>query len=660
MSDLAVRSCRAGLLVLAWLVAAPAEAQRIPAAAAVDTVRPAELVLLPGQTIALDLYGRRLRQARGVLVERNRTTTDDVTGRLDCRSNQLCLLQVAVKRRARAARYRLFLADADRQPLLEVPVRLLVAVPPRGEEPDRIVTLEGEPGVSVQRSCTPGPYSTDVALLEPEANGGLVVGTELVWQRAEHEMCAQQASGKQYRIGICGVPNVNCNITSAQYVILVDVGADYIGNGRVIVQSDLNEIANETGVGTGGTVYWQVRYEYTGAAPQGDWTPTRPLTFNVPDPEPEPEPDPPQCPSCPAPPVLFQPAANTALHATNRNFSWSQTAGAQSWDLCFILPPATSCAQTLRRTQASLSGLTFEDFEGLGLTDGPIEWQVRACNAQNACGGYSAPRTNFVPTAPAERVYPPHRAEASAPRTFIWREVDGADFYRLIVNHGSAPANRQVWFDGLTGTSHRLTLADFALLGSPSSGTSTWWVRPCWEPGGGIDPVCADSSFAPFETVGVSFVKFRGNPQNPGEVSFDAFIDAFRAGSCTRCHAVAAAGGGFPADHPSNEDNCTGCHQNSFLPPGTHAIPWQAAPGAMDLRNLSDAQLCARAQDRGSIASDPGDHLAGDPLILWAVDGGQLPLGNGYTEKAWPGTLAEWQQLVRDWNDNGRACEPPS
>jgi hypothetical protein len=86
MSDLAVRSCRAGLLVLAWLVAAPAEAQRIPAAAAVDTVRPAELVLLPGQTIALDLYGRRLRQARGVLVERNRTTTDDVTGRLDCRS----------------------------------------------------------------------------------------------------------------------------------------------------------------------------------------------------------------------------------------------------------------------------------------------------------------------------------------------------------------------------------------------------------------------------------------------------------------------------------------------------------------------------------------------------------------------------------------------
>ena len=64
MSELTVRSCRAGLLVLAWLVAAPAEAQRAPAAPAIDTVRPADPTLQPGQTLALDLYGSRLLQAR--------------------------------------------------------------------------------------------------------------------------------------------------------------------------------------------------------------------------------------------------------------------------------------------------------------------------------------------------------------------------------------------------------------------------------------------------------------------------------------------------------------------------------------------------------------------------------------------------------------------
>ena len=571
-------------------------------------MRPAESVLQPGQTLALDLYGSRLLQARGVLVERNRTTTDDVTGRLDCRSNQLCLLQVAVKRRARAARYRIFLTDVGRQPLLEVPVRLLVELAPRGEQPDRVVTLEGEPGVSVQRSCDGGPYSTDMALLEPEADGGLVVGTELVWQRAEHEICPG-GSNKRYVLAICNTPAGECNPSQGLYLANITIDPDYIDAGRFpVVQSDL-DLIEQRGAATGDTVYWQMRYQYDqgGTTIRGEFTPKRPLTFNVPDPEPEPEPDPPGCPTCPDPPVLFQPAANTALHATNRNFSWSQTAGAQSWDLCFILPPATSCAQTLRRTQASLSGLTFEDFEGLGLTDGPIEWQVRACNAQNACGGYSAPRTNFVPTAPAELVYPPHRAEASAPRTFIWREVEGADFYRLIVNHGSAPANRQVWFDGLTGTSHRLTLADFALLGSPSSGTSTWWVRPCWEAGGGADPVCSNSLFAPPETLGERFVKFRANPQDPGEVSFDAFIDAFRAGSCTRCHAVVNAG--FPR-RPSGRwrrpDRRRELHRlpSERLPAGGHAChPMEGrarhdGPAAVSVMRSSARARRTRARSR--------------------------------------------------------------
>ncbi len=369
MSELNVLCLRAGLLALGLLAASPAEAQRTPAAAAVDTVRPAESVLQPGQTLALDLYGRRLLQARGVLVERNRTTTDDVTGRLDCRSNQLCLLQVAVKKRARAARYRLFLTDADRQPLLEVPFRLVVEVAPRGEEPDRIVTLEGEPGVSVQRSCDGGPYSTDMALLEPEANGGLVAGTELVWQRAEHEMCPG-GSNKRYVLAICNTPAGECNpsqgVFRSMLLINITIDPDYMGNALISVpQADIDLIA-QRGAAVGDTVYWQMRYQYDqgGTTIRGALTPKRPLTFNVPDPEPEPEPDPPGCPTCPDPPVLFQPNANTALNATNRNFSWSQTAGAQSWDLCFILPPATSCAQTLRRTQASLSGLTIRGLRG--------------------------------------------------------------------------------------------------------------------------------------------------------------------------------------------------------------------------------------------------------------------------------------------------------
>jgi hypothetical protein len=662
MSQLTRRLVVTGVLALGLVAqAAPAVAQRTPIGPEINDVQPKEVTLQPRQRDILEIFGRRLGQAEGVLVRRGRTVVGDIVAALRCASARTCAIQLTARRDARAAtNYALFLTDATQQELIQVPVTVAVLRPPRAERPDRVVTLDGEPGVSLQRSCDGGPYSTDVTLLEPEANGGAVQGTELTWARSDHELCGT-GSDKHYKLAICGTSGASECLPNQGLYIAVIIDPDYVGAGRhPLSAADIEEIATETGANPGDTVYWQVRYQYdTNVTIRGDWTAKRPLTFGVEDEEPEPEPDPPGCPNCPAAPVLFQPSAGTVIDAVNKSFSWSETAGAVNWDICFRLPPATTCVRELRRTDNDLTGLSYYEFEEFGLIGREFEWQVRACNAQNQCGGYSAPRTNYAPTGPAERVYPPQSAEASAPGTFIWRAVEGADFYRLIVGHGSAPNHRQRWVE-TADTSYRFTANDHVELGSPATGTSTWWVRPCWEPGGGVDPVCADSLLAPFESVSNSFVKFRANPSDPGEVSFDAFKDAFKAPSCTRCHAVAAVG--LPPGHPGVSGACTGCHGNNLLPEFADNLPvdWHAAPPGTDLRNLNDAQLCARASDPGGVASTPGDHLSRDPLILWAVAGGQLPLGSGNTEEAWPGTLQEWRRLVRDWDVAGRLCQKPS
>ena len=89
---------------------------------------------------------------------------------------------------------------------------------------------------------------------------------------------------------------------------------------------------------------------------------------------------------------------------------------------------------------------------------------------------------------------------------------------------------------------------------------------------------------------------------------------------------------------------------------GSHPVPWQAAPASMDLRGKSSEELCQMAKDPGTIASDVRDHLLGDPLILWAVEGGQLPQPPGTTPpppNTDPAFGNDWAAKVDAWINGG-------
>jgi hypothetical protein len=151
-------------------------------------------------------------------------------------------------------------------------------------------------------------------------------------------------------------------------------------------------------------------------------------------------------------------------------------------------------------------------------------------------------------------------------------------------------------------------------------------------------------------------------PDNPPPVdtaTWEALKPAFQASSCVNCHSASA--GNFPNLSPQHNQNvasapafdpgsCTGCHTDNLLPnldQTTHDISWQAPPAFQDLRNLSDAQLCQRAQNFGSLANSVPDHLKGDVLILWAVQGGLRP--NGTNAQPAFSSVQAWNNAVDAW-----------
>lgn len=179
---------------------------------------------------------------------------------------------------------------------------------------------------------------------------------------------------------------------------------------------------------------------------------------------------------------------------------------------------------------------------------------------------------------------------------------------------------------------------------------------------------CNASGCGPDANAG-NYVQPMVSPQAETVVSFSTIASAFKAPSCVNCHAVVATGFqnrsasgyetgnnfGLPPNHPQVDSgsSCTGCHTNALLPQGNHPIPWQAPPAGMDLRGKSDFQLCQMAQNPGSIADSVPDHLLGDPLILWAVQGGPLPSGAGNTDDAFAGN---WEEAVNAWVEGGMSC----
>jgi hypothetical protein len=134
----------------------------------------------------------------------------------------------------------------------------------------------------------------------------------------------------------------------------------------------------------------------------------------------------------------------------------------------------------------------------------------------------------------------------------------------------------------------------------------------------------------------------------------------FRHERCVNCHAVVATNfarvtPGLGAAHPSvaATTNCQTCHTNTLLPTqGTINPGWHAAPASMDLRNLTDAQLCQRATNPGSVAGSVLNHLTQDKLILWAIADGRLP--NSITKPtAPPNSISTWQARVQSWINAG-------
>jgi hypothetical protein len=662
--------------------------------------------LEPTRNRALTFNGRGLDKVADVHFTRRGQPQKGFTTSLSCKTTS-CILNVKAPRNATPATYHIELINRRGRVLATLPVRLVILQPADYEpEPDRIVVIEGPPGVSVQFSCTQaGEFlSDDVALVAPQPNGGVVDGTTLEWERADAEHCGLQTDPR-YVLAICnnGSPNFACNPANGLW-LQISIEPSVLGNGMCVVGDpadpcgiSVDELVDETGVAIGDTVYWQMLYrsDGPGGVPFNDanFTPKRPLTLGESEPEPEPEPDP--APGGPPVPSLIAPPNGTAFSMTNRIFAWTDDSpdGAPNWtwNACFMTETSDACIANgpFARTSDSFS-LTLNDIASFETTDGvpqgtylgkTLRWKVQACDGSGVCSGYSGPFTAHIPLPPAERTYPPERAVQRLPSTFAWREVPGASFYRLRIN-----ANTQSYvIDGLTNTRARVQAQDL----TPAFPTIydhnfSWEVQSCWQRPGEVGPVCSDRFFAVGfgEDTGVSFLKFTTGTPIAGFVNFlDHLSDTFKAPSCVNCHAARptgfTSGGdgtfGLPASHQpvtaaqdaDNPPGCVTCHniqQQPLLAQGDLAgqIQWHAAPAGTDLRGLSHTELCARAQDAGSVAGSPGEHLSQDPLILWAVGnpdvGGALPFGVGPAEKAFPGSIAEWQVLVQGWNDLGTPC----
>ena len=688
----------------------------------VASVDPDALSLKPGEAGKVKITGSNLNLAAAALVRRGRETIEDIKTSFACEASTLCVLEVEAAERAKAGAYDIVLVDQNRVVLVMLPMKFEI-IRLLSEEPQRNVFIAPEPGVSFQRLCQDAPLGTSVTLLDPEAGAGLAVGSELVWSRTDHETCNGFGSMKRYVFTICNSPSAEfpCNPGNGLYWS-VEIDPNVIGNGRCevipdgetpeagVCQFTLADVAAQiSGVETGDTVYWQMHYR-ADAFPdiRGAFTEKRPLLFNVAPVVPEPEPS---CTGCPPPPTLYNPAHGSVIHATNRNFFWSDESPPNSpndpnfpdwtWEVCLMKPPSETCVggRPIQTIDNSLVGLSYYEFDEFGLIGGEMSWKVRACNESGQCGGFSVPRSAFVPLAPAERVYPVHRAEVQPGRTFIWRPVEGADFYRLVlgltyedgvpfqfrqlVRQTDDPQQKSIFL-----TAQSLQALDNTIPNEHLGKFTSWYVRACYDPDGPgeIDAVCSDTFFAPLESFGSSAIVFTQSPNEVGEVSFDALVDTFRSPRCMNCHAVETTnfvvggdgtfglpgGSAAPPDrqHPSisGAEGCPGCHStvlDGVLPAATHPdITWSPAPAGMDFRAApgvvkSFDDLCAAAQNSGTIASDVADHLAGDPLILWAVVGGPLPFGRAPGAPGFQGTLAEWQQLVHDWFNAGMPCEKP-
>lgn len=259
------------------------------------------------------------------------------------------------------------------------------------------------------------------------------------------------------------------------------------------------------------------------------------------------------------------------------------------------------------------------------------------------------------PPAQAPTLDPPDSYGPAGPLTMNWEPVEDASHFRArLVYRAGDPSGSDMGTAIGSADPREFGEAPATFEDAMPAHTSlvVWAVAAC-NAGG-----CSDEAI---HGVRVS----PPVPESPG-AEFSTIVAAFRAPSCVNCHAVAATNAepqdaadyetgdnfGMPPGHPPNQ-NCTACHTAELTPDGSHPVPWQAAPASMDLRGRSDAELCEIARNPGSLAENIADHLLGDPLILWAVEGGPLPGGAGNTDVAFG---PDWETAVVAWIEAGAPC----
>lgn len=288
------------------------------------------------------------------------------------------------------------------------------------------------------------------------------------------------------------------------------------------------------------------------------------------------------------------------------------------------------------------------------------EWRTRAFTFSENAGVSALP--DAITQAPQiTQPGPGGTYSPYGPFNLSWGSVTGSDYYRvkLVYRRGSPSGSDTGVYNGETTEREAFnTFYTFDEKAPAYTFMVVWVVAACNELGCGPNTI-----------QGVLFDANQIVPAEP-QYSFSAIAPAFRAPSCVNCHAVAAnlanpdlvdptdpeesgTNFGLPAGHVAPTGNCTGCHTASLTPGGSHPVPWQAAPASMDLRGKNDFELCFMAKNPGSLAESIEDHLLGDPLILWAINGGQLPQGAGPTNDAFAG---DWQQAVSNWVEGGASC----
>jgi hypothetical protein len=351
----------------------------------------------------------------------------------------------------------------------------------------------------------------------------------------------------------------------------------------------------------------------------------------------------------PATPVLLSPSRYSRLTSGTENFSWSAPAtGATDYRLCLSREANAGACEVETRVAGTSVLIPAVPFRGER-----VSWFVKACNTVGCTS--SADRRLIINALPSAILVSPAAGATTATRkpTFQWQSVPGAQTYEIQAYH---PSPLQTFtISSLSSNQTQFTPATDLTLAN----AVYWAVNACTVAAGCGSPSTMQQS----RTFNL-----------PAAVSFATDLaPSFRSPRCVNCHAVVAtsfarsASPGLPANHPAVgptmntsttvATSCRSCHTDALLPPGSVNPGWKAPAASMDLRNLTDAQLCLKAQDPG-IAGTALNHLTQDRLILWAIGGGSLPAGATMSPvtTAPPQSISTWTTRVQAWITAGMPC----